>query len=202
MLEKLNNIAASEWTTLILVAFIIGLAFVVSRYTKNTFRDHLDRQAEKRNGTVQASGMFSMSSLVIPRQGKNMTVFAASKKRSEPSNMYLEYPVQKSSGRLIRVIPGTRLQDNETDLEKVMPTDNPTFDMAFTVRTNDEVFTRKFLTADVQGSLLRMRELKPVITLGDNRFVFSIAGIPDDELQYDRFIDEGEMLIQRIEEIS
>jgi len=205
MTNYMPNELFGNFLLFLIPAIFIGVTLViilVKREYKKTIRV-LEGQAIKRNGRV-VSVFLAYPKLIFNYHANEITVyFTAGSKYSPPHTHFnLTFNILSNQkmfifkeGTLSKIGKMFGLQDIQIDYDS--------FDKEVIIRGTDEYFIKSILTIDIQDKILSIdKKLNLYIKLDETGLELTVADIIRDDQTFDKFIDLGLALFDKIREKS
>lgn len=201
---------SNEWIrfTFYYYRFFFTLAFFLQRKDKFVVKEFLERQTQKRNGTMIEGGLLYYPRLILQHEQTKITVSfipGGGTRFRRPDLTYAQFHLSRRSENFFRIIRKSNsiqfLIDEVLGVQGI-PIGNHRFDNLFIVKSNNEDFIYNVLTHEIQENLMIYSDQNIDIKFRDALFVLAIPGIVRTEELYDKIITTTILFYNRLKGIS
>lgn len=167
--------------------------------------------ASKRGGSISKGTFFKDPKLHIEKNDRTIDVYYKAGTRHSPGYTCFEVSIDyvKDYSTLIYVDEPISKLFKVFGMQDIEIND-PGFDDAFVIKSNDEMFVLNFLNSELRDMLMRFNSHqlnpdlihRPSLVIEQGKLHFYIEGDLDSEATYNEFIDAGMIILDRLQQIG
>jgi len=195
MYEFIQMFASNRFLVFI-VALLIFAVFWLYRYTM--IKRIFTAQALKRNGTIKRMIKGHMLSFTYDAHYYILVHYPGS--RYKTPSTHVETRITTATDHCIEISSESLISEIGKKLgSKDIEVGYRDFDDQFIIKSDNEYFATSLLTYSVQDKLLKLRRLKPKITIKNNTLIVNVPRVLKKEEDYDLLIETAFTLVNRLQ---
>jgi len=195
MYEFIQMFASNRFLVFI-VALLIFAVFWLYRYTM--IKRIFTAQALKRNGTIKRMIKGHMLSFTYDAHYYILVHYPGS--RYKTPSTHVETRITTATDHCIEISSESLFSEIGKKLgSKDIEVGYRDFDDQFIIKSDNEYFATSLLTYSVQDKLLKLRRLKPKITIKNNTLIVNVPRVLKKEEDYDLLIETAFTLVNRLQ---